>query len=126
MTVEKPSPEVRDVLTKAAARAMDEVLLFVEEDRAKEASTKTAERILFQDPVKVSKRVWSVVLMALSLVMMDPDVQQALLSLLPAFVPVKYLPAAGVLAAAVLTFLSKALDPRVPKTRAAGKEIAAR
>ncbi len=118
MTEEKPSATMLDILTRTAARAMEEAALFQTEPEAKQAVAKTADKILYQDPAGVSKRVWSVVLMGLSVVLMDPGIQQALVALLPAFVPVQYLPAAGVLLAAVLTTTSKMLDPRLPRTAA--------
>ena len=114
----KLNPAVREVLTKAAARAMEEAAEFHEDPNARQGVRKASEKILYQDPSPVSKRVWSVALLFVSLVLMDPDVQQALLSFLPAFIPVQYLPAAGVILAAILTTTSKMLDPRLPRTAA--------
>jgi hypothetical protein len=77
----------------------------------------SARKILTQDRANVSFRIWSGVLGALTVVLIDPSVQLALTEFVSSRIPASYLPLVTAVLSSLLAFISKARDGRPVRSK---------
>jgi hypothetical protein len=112
------SPEITKAVAAAAVRGAVETVaqMNVTTQVANLEKTKAlVERMVTQDPMQGSLRVWSGVLAFASFVLLIPGVDTTINSLIGMYVPAELVGMAGVLLSGAMTWASKYRDKRITR-----------